>query len=383
MRSLLLVAAVLTASLAATAQSQTTESARLGCNGSLLGVSGPEQISVTQDAGGFVYSDSAGITNTCTTPACSTIDATTARCTAFVFIDTAGGDDRVDLSATDAVATPEGGTPTVNLGDGNDVVIGPRAGGIRLVGDAGNDTLTGGPGADDLSGGAGDDVETGGAGNDVVSSGEGADRADGGAGDDEVSGGDGDDPSVTGGPGDDRVYGGDGRDVLDGGDGDDLVFGYHDADAVDTVSCGAGRLDAVTASKPDSVTGGCELVVRDGQTLPVAERPDGRIDSAGRLTVRARCNLDCELFAFATVKIGRRTYRTRPAVGAEESLVPEVFRMAYPAAARKAIAARLRAGARLRATIEVQVLPRSQTIGERNGKRAVKRVRFSVRLRRA
>ena len=92
-------------------------------------------------------------------------------------------------------------SPSLDAGDGNDVIVGTDAnesirgleGDDLLHGGAGADRLVGGPGTDTLMGGDGNDVLTGGDGNDVLDGGAGNDRLSGGLGTDDLDGGEGSD----------------------------------------------------------------------------------------------------------------------------------------------------------------------------------------------
>jgi hypothetical protein len=104
---------------------------------------------------------------------------------------------------------------------GNDRLVGTAAG-DRLKGRGGNDRLAGGKGDDCLSGGGGKDRLRGGGGNDKLTGGNGVDKLDGGGGNDTI----------------------DSRDKRR-----------------ETVRCGKGKQDRVTADRKDRLRG-CERVKR-------------------------------------------------------------------------------------------------------------------------
>jgi hypothetical protein len=110
----------------------------------------------------------------------------------------------------------------------------------RRVGGRGRDRFLGSPAGDDLRGRGGNDVLRGGRGADCLDGGPGKDRLVGGPGADRIKGGPGKD-RVLAGPGNDRI------DVRGGGR--------------DTVDCGPGRRDRVTADRRDRLRN-CELVRR-------------------------------------------------------------------------------------------------------------------------
>jgi Ca2+-binding RTX toxin-like protein len=136
-----------------------------------------------------------------------------------LYINTSGGDDRVDLHALNNVEANDYGITNVNGGVGAD----------RLIGTLANDNLYGGVGADFLDGGRGQDVLSGGAGNDrLVSKKDHSNQ--------------------------DTVSGDAGNDVID--TRDTAVRGG----VKDIVDCGAGR-DSATVDKKDVVKN-CEHVTR-------------------------------------------------------------------------------------------------------------------------
>ncbi len=143
----------------------------------------------------------------------------------------------------------------IQLGGGDDVVVGSDDNTENVDGGAGNDSMTGGDGSDTFSGGEGEDTLEGGLGGDSLSGGddddvirgdEGIDTIDGGDGNDDLDGGDGVD-SIDGGDGDDTIAGGTNSDTIDGGDGEDDISGDGGADVIlssdgaDDIDGGAGR----------------------------------------------------------------------------------------------------------------------------------------------
>jgi len=144
--------------------------------------------------------------------------------TAFtsISIDGAGGNDRIDIASSLAVAAEIKGGP------GNDRIQG--GGGIdTITGDAGNDWLRGGDGADVIDAGAGNDHVFGELGDDDLTAGAGNDEMNGGDGNDNLDGGDGHD-RIHGGAGDDLIFGGANKDLLYGDDGNDFIDGGADKD---------------------------------------------------------------------------------------------------------------------------------------------------------
>lgn len=164
------------------------------------------------------------------------------------------------------------GIEGINLGSGNDSIIGNADNNV-MFGNAGNDSLYGGGGADSLYGGTGADQLYGGDGNDWLDGGAGNDWIDGGAGQDIVDFGaatvnisynfnsstigvdgtdtlvgieginlgSGDDSVIGnaadnimfGNAGNDTLYGGAGNDLLDGGSGADRLYGGVGNDTID------------------------------------------------------------------------------------------------------------------------------------------------------
>jgi Ca2+-binding RTX toxin-like protein len=119
-------------------------------------------------------------------------------------------------------------------------------------------TQTGGAGPDRLTGLALGDRLRGRAGNDVLSGLAGADCLSGGTGNDTLTGGTGND-TLAGDAGNDRLRGDAGTDRFSGGAGNDTI-NSHDQRR-ETVSCGTGRRDRVTADRVDRLVG-CEIVRR-------------------------------------------------------------------------------------------------------------------------
>jgi uncharacterized repeat protein (TIGR01451 family) len=134
-----------------------------------------------------------------------------------------------------------------SAGNQNDVKLGTAAGDL-IDGLLGNDVLAGLGGADCLDGGPG---------NDRLGGDDGNDRLDGGPGNDTIKGGSGND-RIDGGAGNDRIDGGAGADRIKGGSGNDRI-GAADRRR-DTIDCGAGSRDTVTADRSDRVRR-CEKVI--------------------------------------------------------------------------------------------------------------------------
>ena len=169
-----------------------------------------------------------------------------------------GGNDKLEALAGDDCLYGELGNDTLSGGDGDDMLSG-AAGNDRASGGAGNDRINGSDGNDTLSGSSGTDRLSGGAGSDTLSGGSGADTLSGGAGNDNFSGGSGVD-RITGGSGNDKISGGGGRDRVSAGSGNDRVSARDNVR--DTIDCGSGKSDKVTADKIDSVKSNCESVSR-------------------------------------------------------------------------------------------------------------------------
>jgi Ca2+-binding RTX toxin-like protein len=136
-------------------------------------------------------------------------------------------------SATSASVIPRfaGACANVQTGSAGPDRLTGLALGDRLRGLGGNDVLIGLGGADCLTGGAGNDTLAAGAGNDTLA---------GDAGDD----------TLRGDSGTDRFAGGAGNDTINSRDG-----------RRETVDCGIGRRDRVTADRVDRLVG-CETVRR-------------------------------------------------------------------------------------------------------------------------
>ena len=160
-----------------------------------------------------------------------------------------GGNDTLDALAGPDCLYGELGNDTLNGGDGNDVLVG-AAGGDRGSGGTGNDRVNGDEGNDFLSGSSGSDRLIGGPGSDTLTGGSGADTLSGGAGNDNVSGGSGAD-TITASSGNDKISGGAGKDRVSAGAGNDRVSARDNWK--DTIDCGTGRRDHVTADRVDSV----------------------------------------------------------------------------------------------------------------------------------
>jgi Ca2+-binding RTX toxin-like protein len=168
----------------------------------------------------------------------------------FSITETGFGDDVITISDLSATALA-GGTVTVDLGAGNDVLNGANATtAISAFASSGNDTLTGGSGDDTLNGSSGDDLIEGGAGNDTLDASLGNDVLRGGDGDDLLNGSSGND-TLEGGAGNDTLSGSDSNDILTGGQGADVVNG---GDGDDTVSWSVGDGE-------DTIDGGADTDV--------------------------------------------------------------------------------------------------------------------------
>jgi hypothetical protein len=142
-----------------------------------------EQVSVRQESGEWVFTDSLGLTSG---GGCDQLDATTVSCspTAFIVLILGGGADTVDAENTSAVVKV-----TIHGGAEGDVVVLAGNGAFVVYGDAGADTISGiaTTGPVTLVGGAGVDAITGGSsadtidardgGKDTVNCGAGADVA--------------------------------------------------------------------------------------------------------------------------------------------------------------------------------------------------------------
>jgi Ca2+-binding RTX toxin-like protein len=140
-------------------------------------------------------------------------------------------------------APPSGGAPPSLVPDPRPgLPPGPLAGACA-------NTKTGSAGPDALTGSAFGDTLRGLAGNDVLI---------GLAGDDCLSGGNGND-TLTAGAGNDTLTGGNGKDKFDAGGGNDTINSRDKRR--ETVRCGTGKKDRVTADRSDRLIG-CEKVKR-------------------------------------------------------------------------------------------------------------------------
>jgi Ca2+-binding RTX toxin-like protein len=229
-------------------------------------------------------------------------------------IATSDGDDALSLAGL-----ADYGSSNVRAGSGNDVIAG-GAGRDDLSGDAGDDQLEGGGGSDGLGGGPGADVLGGGPGIDTVS--YGGDQPvtvtlDGLPGDGAPDEGDhigADVENVTGTVHPDRLIGSDGPNRLDGGDGDDELIGAGGDDVLISSSLAGGRLvggpgrdvlnpgtySTVDARDSEVDRVRCRALARPLRAdaidrlfwcVPnaVLRGSRGRVDSSGRLEMRARC----------------------------------------------------------------------------------------------
>ena len=148
------------------------------------------------------------------------------------------------------------------------VIVGGGVSMAKVVrSDPGNSNIRGTLARDSLNGGPGDDLVIGRAGNDRITGGPGFDYVIGNEGNDRIFGGP-DNDDVRGAFGDDTIYGGDAQDFLFPGPGQDTVSGgegddYVDSEdgAVDSVSCGPGLDDEVSADPTDQVSADCEDVL--------------------------------------------------------------------------------------------------------------------------
>jgi Ca2+-binding RTX toxin-like protein len=118
-------------------------------------------------------------------------------------------------------------SPTLNAGDGNDVIrvyaptARPRA--LAQGSATGRYVIDAGGGNDRVTAGTSGDRIKSASGNDTVDGGAGADTLDGGGGSDDVEGGTGND-SMLGGAGGDVLHGGDGTNNFNGGPGSDTCL---------------------------------------------------------------------------------------------------------------------------------------------------------------
>jgi Ca2+-binding RTX toxin-like protein len=140
------------------------------------------------------------------------LSVATAQSTGGAGSDTISGFEHLAGSAYNDTLSGNGGSNTINGGDGVDTISG-AGGADTLYGDAGNDTLNGNSGDDLLYGGDGDDTLNGNSDNDTLY---------GGDGNDSLFGNDGND-TIYGEAGNDTIRGGNGVDTIYGGDGDDII----------------------------------------------------------------------------------------------------------------------------------------------------------------
>jgi Ca2+-binding RTX toxin-like protein len=166
-----------------------------------------------------------------------------------------------DPGGGDKPADPQ--PPAAGPTDLDDVLNG-TSGPDLICGLLGNDTIDGLAGNDTLYGGgcnskarpiAGAGVKDG---NDTIAGGDGNDDLYGGSGDDRLSGGAGRD-TLVGGAGNDQLSGGPGVNIYSGGAGNDTVNARNGKR--ETIDCGAGKKDAATVDRADTVKG-CEKVKR-------------------------------------------------------------------------------------------------------------------------
>jgi hypothetical protein len=216
----------------------------------------------TNDPTSFAYQwnrDGAAIAGA-TSSSYTVTDADAARqITCTVTASNAGG----ASSATSAPVTPTAPPPHSPPPPGPPPPVpppGPLPGACAntKAGSARPDTLTGSAFGDTLRGLAGNDVLTGLAGHDCLSGGAGNDRLTGGTGNDRLTGGTGND-RLTGGTGNDRLTGGTGNDKFDAGPGNDTINSRDKRR--ETIRCGTGKKDRVTADRIDRLIG-CDQVRR-------------------------------------------------------------------------------------------------------------------------
>ena len=128
-----------------------------------------------------------------------------------------------DDTITGSDVDEPGRADTIDGEEGNDV-INAGAGNDQIYGGEGQDIIDAGPGRDRIFGGYGQDVINGGAGDDAIFGDQGEDVINGGTGDDAINGDQGEDV-INGGTGDDTIYGDQGEDVIYGDAGDDTIYG--------------------------------------------------------------------------------------------------------------------------------------------------------------
>lgn len=138
------------------------------------------------------------------------------------------GDGFSDGDDKRSIASPRGGTVTLNAGAGNDFIFVANQGTAlnATMGD-GMDFALGGVLNDSIRGGAGDDVLLGAAGDDTLNGEAGKDVIDGGDGNDRLRGG-ADNDRIRGGSGNDTIFGDKGSDALYGDAGADIFVFDHD-----------------------------------------------------------------------------------------------------------------------------------------------------------
>jgi hypothetical protein len=150
--------------------------------------------------------------------------------------------DPCDPPTPGACANPHTGTDLADRITGT-------IGGDRISALGGRDAVNGLAGADCIGGGGESDKLTGGEGADTLGGADGADRLSGGSGKDKLTGGD----------DADRLTGGAGKNAYSAGDGNDTVNSVNGNR--ETVNCGPGIRDKVTADPNDRLRG-CERVKR-------------------------------------------------------------------------------------------------------------------------
>jgi hypothetical protein len=178
----------------------------------------------------------------------------------------ADSDTVTDVYAKSIPAPENPPSPPPAPGGGAAAGPGPTAGLLpgacanAQTGGAGIDTLSGSALGDRLRGLAGNDVLLGRAGDDCLSGGRGNDRLAGGPDEDRLRGGRGKD-RLRGGRGADRLAGGRGRDTVSGRRGNDTINSRDGRR--ETVRCGRGSNDRVTADRADTLIG-CERITLTG-----------------------------------------------------------------------------------------------------------------------
>ncbi|MEL7256105.1 MAG: Hint domain-containing protein, partial [Pseudomonadota bacterium] len=197
-----------------------------------------------------------------------------------------GNEEGTITDGTDTTTFEE--VENIQLGGGDDTVIGSDANTESVDGGAGDDVMSGGDGSDTLAGGDDNDSITGGLGGDSLSGDDGNDTLEGDQGIDTIDGGDGDDSidggsgvdSLDGGDGDDTILGGSQSDTIDGGDGDDDIEGGTGSDVIlssdgaDTIDGGAGT-DTYRDDSGETI----EVTVDDNGDGTVERVNDGTTDT--------------------------------------------------------------------------------------------------------